>query len=276
MADSASVKMPPGPRRAGGRAQLVGDALDLAGILADDQRAQLVDGRLQRARQRRRRRTSRPAPRCRPWSSTFTTHEIAGRAGHGLAVGQRLVGRQAHDLRTDALDFHVETPAAARKPTSSYRGRTDGALSMARLPEGNGGCDNSRVQPEEMAHACGRARRAFHGSRPGPPHRSGRHQPPRLPTEKARPRRPEPAGACARDRRAAPAVDGRGRHHRAGALQHRPRPRSRARRRRRRPCPRDERSSGGGDRPPSRPLRGLRRPADAEPGRPPPTSWCAR
>ena len=80
--------------------------------------------------------------------------------------------------------------------------------------------------------------------------------------------RDQPDGACRRDRRAAPAVDGRGRHHRAGALQQRPRPRSRCRARTAwRMAARDERLPGRGHRPPSRPLRRLCRAADAEPRR---------
>ena len=98
----------------------------------------------------------------------------------------------------------------------------------------------------------------------GSPHRSRRHQPPRLQAAQGSDQRRQSARAAARYRRAAAAVHGRGRHYGAGALEHRTRPRSGTRRRRRRHGAGDERLSGGGGRAPSRPVRRLRRAADAE------------
>ena len=173
-------------------------------------------------------------------------------------------------------------PHAAGVLRQELQGRTAEGISAApsrrtRLPKRAADSINQPTNREELPHACRRARRAFHRPCRGFQIRQARRDRQARPLQGAQGRagQGEPDGAAARVRREALQVDGRRRHHRAGAVEQRPRPRSGARPGRRRAGARGQRLSRRRRHQASEALRGLRRAADGEPRTPAPPNSSA-
>ena len=114
IAESASVKIPPGPEAPAARraSELRGDRLHLGGVVADDEPREGVHRRLERRRQRgaEEREAETDQALVRP---ELEGDELARVGGGGEADDQRVVGRGAQHAGGDVSDLHRASPPGA-------------------------------------------------------------------------------------------------------------------------------------------------------------------
>ena len=106
IAESASVKMPPGPLDACGAADLRHDGFDVERVLADGQRTEPVHGSLECAAHRAAAEKADPDPLHALVGAHPQRHEILCRARRRGTARKGLIERNAHDLTFDVGDFH--------------------------------------------------------------------------------------------------------------------------------------------------------------------------
>ena len=74
-----------------------------------------------------------PRPSMPSLVGNLDDHDVASGTRRGLAVGQRLIRRQPHDLRPDAFDFHGSLPGRSRLVRETC-GQTIAEISIAIQP----------------------------------------------------------------------------------------------------------------------------------------------
>ena len=105
IAEIARLKMPPGPAEPAAAAQLGGDHLDPHRVLADAERAQFLDRAFQAAGQRAAEIGGADPDRA-VVGLDFEGDDRPGPVRVFGGAGERLIGREGHDIGADAGDFH--------------------------------------------------------------------------------------------------------------------------------------------------------------------------